>query len=131
MLRFTSDHDENNGPEGRERSLEDDANRFIDLVNGGRFWRSVDLRVCAIRSGRRWLNLVTRGFLDHRLPRSVPRFRPVERRQFRAWQVVSPVADLPAIVDGFGSGIMKLRPRVRQICRQVGSACDRRQVQLQ
>ena len=98
-------------PEGRERSPKEDANRFIDLVNGGELWQSVDLRVCAIRSGRRWLNLVTRGFLDHRLPRSVPRFRPVERRQFRAWQVVRPVADLPAIVCGIASGIMKLRPR--------------------
>ena len=50
----------------RERSPEQDASRFIDLVSGGGFWQSVDLRVCAIRSGRRWMNLVTRGFLDHR-----------------------------------------------------------------
>ena len=86
--------------ERRERSPEEDANRFIDLVNGGGFWRSVDLRVCAIRNGRRWMNLVTRGFVDHRPPRSVPRFSSVERRQFRAWQVVRPVADLSAIVNG-------------------------------
>ena len=104
--------------EKRERSPVDDANRFIDLVNGGEFWRSVDLRVCAICSGRRWMNLVTRGFLDHRPPRSVPRFSPVDRRQFRAWQVVRPVADLPSIVHGIASGMMKLRPRyVRYVDR--------------
>ena len=94
-----------------QRSPEEDANRFIDVVNDGGFWRSIDLRVCAIRSGRRWVSLITRGFLDHRPPRSVPRFRPVERRQFRAWQVVRPVADLSDVVRGIGSGIVKLRPR--------------------
>ncbi len=97
--------------EGRERSPVGDANRFVDLVNGSGFWRSIDLRVCAIRSGRRWVNLITRGFLDHRHPRSVPRFRPVERRQFRAWQVVRPVADLSDVVCGIASGLMKVRPR--------------------
>ncbi len=96
---------------GRERSPEEHASCFVELVNGGGFWRSVDLRVCAIRSGRRWINLITRGFLDHRLPRSVPRFSPVERRQFRAWQVVRPVADLPAVACGIADGMMKLRPR--------------------
>jgi len=98
-------------PKGPERSPVEDANRFVDLVNGSGFWRSIDLRVCAIRSGRRWVNLITRGFLDHRPPRSVPRFRPVERRQFRAWQVVRPVADLSDVVRGIASGIMKVRPR--------------------
>ena len=97
--------------ERRERFPEQDASRFIDLVSGGGFWQSVDLRVCAIRSGRRWMNLVTRGFLDHRPPRSVPRFSPVERHQFRAWQVVRPVSDLPAIVRGIADGMMRLRPR--------------------
>lgn len=97
--------------EKRENSPEQDADRFIDLVNADGFWRSVDLRVCAIRKGRRWMNLATRGFLDHRLPRSVPRFSPVERRQFRAWQVVRPVSDLPAIVRGIADGMMRLRPR--------------------
>ena len=107
---------------GRERSPEEDANRFVDLVNGGGFWRSVDLRVCAIRSGRRWMNLITRGFLDHRPPRSVPRFSPVERRQFRAWQVVRPVADLPAVVLGIANGMMKLRPRYVRYVGQSGQS---------
>ena len=97
--------------EGRERSPEEEANRFVDSVSDGGFWRSVDLRVCAFRSGRRWVNLVTRGYLDHRPPRSVPRFLPVKRRRFRAWQLVRPVADLPAIVRGIANGVMKLRPR--------------------
>ena len=95
----------------RKHPPEQDANRFIDLVNADAFWRSVDLRVCAIRSGPRWMNLVTRGFLDHRLPRSVPRFSPVERHRFRAWQAVRPIADLPSIVRGIANGVMKLRPR--------------------
>ena len=107
-------------PKGRERSPEEDANRFIELVNGGGFWRSVDLRVCAIRSGRRWMNLITRGFLDHRPPRSVPRLSPVERRQFRAWQVVRPVAILPAVVRGIANGTMKLRPRYVKYVGQSG-----------
>ena len=111
--------------ERRERSPEEDADRFIDLVNDGGFWRSVDLRVCAIRSGRRWMNLVTRGFLDHRPPRSVPRFLPVERRQFHAWQIVRPVADLPSIVRGIANGRMKLRPRyVRYVGRSDQPATD-------
>ena len=111
--------------EGRERSSEQDAGRFIDMVNGERFWKSVDLRVCAIRSGRRWLSLVTRGFLDHRPPRSVPRFLAVERPQFRAWQIVRPVADLPAIVRGIGDGMMRLRPRyVGYVGRRGRAATD-------
>ncbi len=111
--------------EKRGTSPEEQANRFIDLVNSGGFWRSVDLRVCAIRSGHRWLNLVTRGFLDQSLPRSVPRFRPVERRHFRAWQVVRPVAKLPAIARGIASGMMKLRPRyVRYVDQSSQSAND-------
>lgn len=111
--------------EKRERSPEQDADRFIDLVNTDGFWRSVDLRVCAIRSGRRWMNLATRGFLDHRLPRSVPRFSPVERRQFRAWQVVRPVSDLPAIARGIADGMMRLRPRyVRYVDRSGQAAID-------
>ena len=97
--------------EKRQRSGEEDADRFVDLVNGSRFWKSIDLRFCAIRSGRRWENLVSRGFLDHRVPRSVPRFSPVNRQYFRAWQVVRPVVDLPAVVRGIVSGTVKLRPR--------------------
>jgi len=125
VLTATSDYDDNNGPEGRERSPEEHANRFIDLVNNGGFWRTVDLRVCAIRSGRRSVNLITRGFLDHRLPRSVPRFRSVERRHFRAWQVVRPVADLPDVVRGIASGMLKLRPRyVRYVDKSGQPATD-------
>ena len=109
----------------RERSPEEDANRFIDVVNGNGFWRSVDLRVCAIRSGRRWMNLVTRGFLDHRPPRSVPRFWLVERRHFRAWQVVRPVADLTAVVRGIADVTMGLRPRyVRYVGQSAQPATD-------
>ena len=107
-------------PKQRERSPEEDAYRFVDLVNDGGFWRSIDLRVCAIRSGRRWLNLVTRGFLDHRPPRLVPRFLPVERRQFRAWQIVRPVGDLAGVTLGITSGVMKLRPRYVRYVGQSG-----------
>ena len=94
-----------------QRSTEEDADRFVDLVNGSGFWKSIDLRFCAIRSGRRWENLVSRGFLDHRDPRSVPKFSSVNRQYFRAWQVVRPIADLPAVVRGIESGTVKLRPR--------------------
>ena len=97
--------------EKRQRSTEKDADRFVDLVNGSGFWKSIDLRFCAIRSGRRWENLVSRGFLDHRAPPSVPRFASVDRQYFRAWQVVRPIADLPAVVRGIVSGTVKLRPR--------------------
>ena len=111
--------------ERRERSPEQDANRFIDSVNAGGYWRSVDLRICAIRSGRSWMNLVTRGFLDHRPPRSVPRLSPVERSQFRAWQLVRPVADLSLIVRGIVNGMMKLRPRyVRYVGKSGQPATD-------
>lgn len=109
----------------RERSPEEDAKRFVELVNGGGFWRSVDLRVCAIRNGRRWMSLITRGILDHRPPRSVPRLSPVERCQFRAWQVVRPVADLHAVVRGIANGTMRLRPRhVRYVGQSGQTAID-------
>ena len=97
--------------EERPRATEEAADRFLDLVDGSGFWKSVDLRFCAFRSGRRWVNLVTRGFLDHRNSRSVPRLSPVDRRDFRAWQVVRPIADLPAVVRGIAGGTAKLRPR--------------------
>ena len=106
--------------ERRTHPPEEDANRFIDLVSRDGFWRSVDLRICAIRSGRRWMNLITRGFLDHRPARSIPRFSPVERSRFRAWQVVRPVAELPLIVRGVANGTMKLRPRYVRYLGQSG-----------
>ena len=94
------------------------ADRFADLVDRSSFWESVDLRFCAIRSGHHWVNLVTRGFLDHRAPQSVPEFSPVERKDFRAWQVVRPVAELPAVVRGIANGMVELRPRsVRYVSR--------------
>ena len=96
------------------------ADRFVDLAHASGFWKSVDLRICAIRSGHRWVNLVTRGFLDHRGPRSVPRFSPVERQDFRAWQVVRPIADLPAVVRGIANGMTKLRPRSVRYISQSG-----------
>ena len=86
------------------------AHRFVALVNGAGFWQSVDLRICAIRSGHHWVNLVTRGLLDHRAPPGVPRFSPVERQEFRAWQVVRPVTDLPAVVHGIADGTLRLGP---------------------
>ena len=97
--------------EKRQHATEGTANRFLDRVDGSGFWESIDLRFCAVRSGRRWMNLVTRGFLDHRTSRSVPRLSPVVRRDVRAWQVVRPVADLPAVVRGIAGGMAKLRPR--------------------
>ncbi len=87
------------------------ADRFADLADGPGFWKSVDLRLCAIRSGDRWVNLVTRGFLDHRRPASVPQFSPVKRQDFGAWQVVRPIEDLPAVVRGIADGTTKLGPR--------------------
>ena len=65
--------------EKRQRETEGAADRFLDLVDGSGFLESVDFRFCAFRSGRRWVNLVTRGFLDHRTPRSVPRLSAVDR----------------------------------------------------
>lgn len=94
-----------------QRSTAKEADRFLDLVRRAGLWRSIDLRICAIRSGRRWVNLVTRCVLDHRPARAVARHGPVTRRSFRAWQVVRPIAELPAVVGGIVEGRTKLRPR--------------------
>ena len=94
------------------------AERFAALANGSSFWKSVDLRICAIRSGRGWVNLVTRGFLDHRARRSVPSFPSVERPNVRAWQVVSPIEDLPALVRGIADGMMTAQSRSVRYIRQ-------------
>ena len=107
-------------PEKRPRATEGAADRFLDLVDGSGFWKSVDLRFCAVRSGRRWVNLVTRGLLDHRTSRSVPRLSPVDRQDFRAWQVVRPFADLPAVVRGIAGGMAKLRPRSVRYVQESG-----------
>ena len=95
----------------RQRSIQKDADRFVDLVNGSGFWKSIDLRFCAIRSGRCWENLVSRGFLDHRAPPSIPKFCSVDRQYFRAWQVVRPIVELPDVVRGIVSGRVKLKRR--------------------
>ena len=92
--------------EQRERSA-NDANRFVDSVKSAGYWRSIDLRICAIRRGRGWVNLVTRGFLDHRAVESIPAFSPAERSDFRAWQAVLPITDLPDLVHGIVSGKAK------------------------
>ena len=105
--------------------------RFVALAPRGGFWESVDLRICAIRSGRRWVNLVTRGFLDHRAPPEVPRFSPVERQDFRACQVVRPIEDLPAVVHGIADGTNEAGTLLRRIRQPVGSAWDRNEMQLQ
>ena len=111
------------GP-GRSRIAWDTSGLHVP-ANGRDSPATIDLRVCAIRSGRRWLNVVTRGFLDHRPPRSVPRFRPVTRPHFRAWQVVRPVADLPAVVRGIAASVMRLRPRyVRYVSSSGRPATD-------
>ena len=113
--------------EKRQRETEGAADRFLELVDGSGFWESVDLRFCAFRSGRRWVNLVTRGFLDHRNSRSVPRLSPVDRRDFRAWQVVRPIADLSAVVRGIAGGMARLRPRfVRYVEKSGQPAVDLR-----
>ncbi len=104
--------------ETRQRSTEEDADRFVNLVNDSGYWQSIDLRICAIRCGRHWVNLVTRGFLDHRPARSVPAFSPVERSDFRAWQVVLPITDLSDVVHGIVSGTTKLgKPSVQYVGR--------------
>ncbi len=94
--------------EQRRRSTDEDADRFVNLVNGSGFWKSIDLRFCAVRCGCRWVNLMTRGFLDHRPARSVPAFSPVERSDFRARQAVLPISDLPGVVRGIVSGEAEL-----------------------
>ena len=102
----------------RQRSTEEEVDRFLDLVNRSGFWQSIDLRILCDRDGRQWINLITRGFLDHRAARSVPRFSQVHRPDFRAWQVVLPIAGLPGVVRGIASGTAKLRPQpVRYIGR--------------
>ena len=108
-----------------QRSTEEGADRFVDLVDGSGFWQSIDLRICAIRCGRRWVNLVTRGFLDHRTVRSVPRYSPVNRPDLRVWQVILPIADLRGVVHGIVSGTAKLgRCAVRYIGRSSLPATD-------
>lgn len=95
-------------PEEPRRRPDEAVERFLDLATRTGFWQSVDLRVCAIRDDSRWINLVTRGFLDHRAPGSIPGFPPVIRSDFRAWQDVLPIAELPAVVRGIASGTADL-----------------------
>ena len=109
----------------------EEADRFLDLVNRAGFWQSIDLRVCAIRRGRSWVNLVTRGFLDHRTTGSVPAFSSVDRQDFRAWQVVLPITDLPGVVHGMVSGAARLGAVLRPMHRRIGTACDGDEMRLQ
>ena len=100
---------------------------FLGSGRGLGFWQSVDLRFCAVRSGRRWVNVVTRGFLDHRPTRLVPRLAPVDRPDFRAWQVVRSIAELSTVVRGIAAGGAKLRPRaVRYVPKSGGPPVDLR-----
>ena len=115
--------------EQRRRSTAEAADRFLNLVDGSGFWQSIDLRVCAVRCGRHWVNLVTRGFLDHRPVRSVPKFSAVNRSAVRAWQAVLPIADLPRVVHGITSGAAKLgRSSVQYIAGPDSSAMEMRYV---
>lgn len=115
--------------EERQRSTEKAVDGFLDSVNRSGSWQSIDLRICAIRDGRRWINLVTRGFLDHRAARSDPRFSPVHRPDLRAWQVFFPIADLHRVVRGIASGTAKLGPQsVRYIGRSSEAPTDIRYV---
>lgn len=114
--------------EQREHSA-NDADRFVDLVKSAGYWRSIDLRICAIRCDRGWVNLVTRGFLDHRAVGSVPAFSPVERSDFRAWQAVLPITDLPGLVHGIVNGKAKLgQSSVQYVDRSGQPALDARYV---
>ncbi len=88
------------------------AQRFLDLVQrGGRKWRSVDLRTVAVRVGRQWMPLVTRGYLDHRRAEEVERLKTVDRDRLKAWQFVLPIQQLEPLVNGVVAGRIKVRPR--------------------
>ncbi|MYA42078.1 MAG: hypothetical protein F4Z31_10045 [Gemmatimonadetes bacterium] len=95
-------------PDESKGSSDREAERFLDSVNRSGFWRFVDLRLCAIRSGDQWINLATRGFLDHRAGPSVPEYSPVNRPDFRAQQVVLPIRELADVVRGIASGEAEL-----------------------
>lgn len=77
----------------------------------GQLWKSIDLRTLAVKIGRRWVSLVTRGYLDHRPRNELDRLAPVSRPGLRAWQTTLPYADLGALLDGVLSGYVRSRPR--------------------
>jgi hypothetical protein len=88
------------------------ADRFVAAVGTqGAPWRSVDVRTLAVKIGRRWTQLVTRGYLDHRPPSRVERIPPVERGSLMAWQFVRPVEEVGGIARGFEAGCIRVRPR--------------------
>lgn len=106
-------------------TLMDGADRFVQSVAGQSLWRSIDLRILAVRIGRRWTNLLTRGYLDHRSPAALERLRTVERSNVKAWQVVLPVREVAEVIGGIASGLLRCRPRqVTYVSRSAGFAHD-------
>jgi len=85
--------------------------RFLRLVSEQGLWRSVDLRILAVQIGRRWTNLLTRGYLDHRPPKELDRLEPVTRSDLRAWQVILPIKKLEGSVHGIVSGTLRSGPQ--------------------
>lgn len=92
--------------------MEESAERFLELLGMPKApWRSLDIRTVAVQIGRRWTQLATRGYLDHRRPLHVDRLRPVVRPRLKAWQVVRPVRDVEIVARGFVEGCIRLPPR--------------------
>lgn len=88
------------------------AGRFLAAVSGRNSpWQSIDLRILAVRIGRRWTNLLTRGYLVHLPDTQVPRLRQVDRCNLACWQVVLPIKSLGSVLTGMESGFFSRRPR--------------------
>jgi Holliday junction resolvase len=91
-------------------NLESETGRFIDAVADlSMLWRSIDLRIIAIRVEGQWHNLATTCLLDTRETKNVPLYTNLPHSDYvAAWQNVFDAKALTKVLADVGRGELKI-----------------------
>jgi hypothetical protein len=104
-------------------SDQDDVEAFLaDVAESRQLWRSIDLRVLAVRCSGTLHNLVSRCVLDGRPAEALrgPKFLP-DTPDLVALHEGRPIDDLPSLIEDVRSGVLRVRGReIRFLGRQRG-----------
>jgi len=101
----------------------DDVERFLSLIRqGAALWRTVEVRVLAVRIGNEWHNLITTAFL-HPDPERVPRLTNLPRLdEVACWQSILPIELLDGLISSISRGNLALQDEHIHYLRGVAGA---------
>lgn len=90
--------------------MADEVAAFLSVVRGTPdLWRSIDVRLIAVRVADAWICIGGQALLDQRSPEEVPRLRNLPRAEsIFASQHVFPVEELESLLAQIRSGVLQL-----------------------